>query len=259
MTVLPEAAGRTPAPDVSVVIVSFNVKVLLAACLRSVQADASALACEIFVVDNASPDGSADMVARDFPGVTLIRNASNRWLAPANNQALERCAGRTILFLNPDTELVRGALLELLRYLDTHRDVGMVGAQLLNSDGSLQPSGNAFRPAWSYLTDALPLGRLGFSRSRDFREHGRDYGETRDVDEVSGACALMSDDAGQLDPDSALFAHSCDTSVSASGAGVLLPDGRLAGIHLGASHLDSNIGQQWQGMVLGDGGVPSWN
>lgn len=187
----PATAPRDPPADLSVVVVSFNVRDLLAACLRSVQACAPPLRLEIFVVDNASSDGSAEMVARDFPRVTLIRNTVNVFLAPADNQALRLCRGRHILFLNPDTEVREGALSELVRFLDEHPDVGMVGAQLLNTDGSLQPSGNAIRPAWSYLADALPLHRVGLRRVRGFREPGRDYQEVRDVDEVSGACAMM--------------------------------------------------------------------
>lgn len=192
MTASPDrpAPGQL-APDVSIVVVSYNVRDLLETSLRSLEPEAAALRLEIFVVDNASADGSADMVTRDFPHVILIRNPVNRWLAPANNQALRRCSGRHILFLNPDTELRPGALTELAGYLDVHPDVGIVGAQLRNTDGSLQPSGNALRSGWAFLADALPLERLGVRRSRSFLEPGRDYEEVREVDEVSGACALV--------------------------------------------------------------------
>ena len=177
--------------DLSVVVVSFNVRGWLAACLRSLEAAAPALRLEVFVVDNASRDGSADMVTREFPGATLMRNAANRGFAPANNQALRLCRGRHVLLLNPDTEVREGGLAELVAFLDTHADVGIVGAQLLNPDGSLQPSGNALRPGWSYVVDALPLHRLGLRRSRSYLEPGRNYEEVREVGEVSGACLMM--------------------------------------------------------------------
>lgn len=173
------------------VIVSFNVLDLLAACLRSVEADAGSLRLEVIVVDNSSGDGSADMVARDFPRVTLIRNPVNRWFAPANNQALRLCRGRHVLFLNPDTEVLPGALAELAGFLDAHPAAGVVGPQLLNSDGSLQPSGNRLRPGWSFVADALPLHRIGLRRIRGFQELGRDYEMVCDVGEVSWAAAMV--------------------------------------------------------------------
>ncbi len=178
-------------PDVSVVIVNYNGRALLNACLRSVLATAGALRVEVIVVDNASTDGSADMVAQEFPSVVLIRNAENRWLAPADNQGLAQAEGRHLLFLNPDTELYAGTMATLVSFLDLHPDVGMAGAQLRNTDGSLQPSGNPLPLASEFLLDALPLARVGVQRTPRWHATPRDYEQVQDVGEVCGACAMM--------------------------------------------------------------------
>jgi len=125
--------------ELSVIIVTYNTKRFLGPCLSSVLA-ADPADKEVFVVDNASRDGSADLVERDFPQVRLIRNAENRGFAAANNQALPLCRGRCLLYLNPDTEVRPGALTAGIAYLDTHPAVGLAGARMINPDGSHQES-----------------------------------------------------------------------------------------------------------------------
>ncbi|NPU86121.1 MAG: glycosyltransferase family 2 protein [Syntrophaceae bacterium] len=125
--------------ELSVIIVTYNTLQFLGPCLSSVLA-ADPADKEVFVVDNASRDGSADMVERDFPQVRLIRNAENRGFAAANNQALPLCRGRCLLYLNPDTEVRPGALIAGIAYLDTHPAVGLAGARMINPDGTPQES-----------------------------------------------------------------------------------------------------------------------
>ncbi|MCI0478722.1 MAG: glycosyltransferase, partial [Anaerolineales bacterium] len=122
--------------DLSIVIVSYNVRELLARCLKSVDSghwtvdsrnlitDHCPLTTEIFVVDNASRDGSAAMVRAEFPQVRLIENAENRGFAAANNQALPLTRGCYVLMLNPDTEVRAGALETLVRFMDAHPHAG---------------------------------------------------------------------------------------------------------------------------------------
>jgi GT2 family glycosyltransferase len=123
--------------DVSVVIVNYNVRDLLRDCLRSLEPDLGELGGEVWVVDNASADGSAEMVATEFPTVRLLHNAQNRGYAAANNQAIRQARGRYVLILNPDTKLPPGALLACLAEMDRHPDIGALGPKLIRADGSL--------------------------------------------------------------------------------------------------------------------------
>jgi GT2 family glycosyltransferase len=242
------AAAEQRRPDVSVVVVSFNVRDLLAACLRSVERESDGLVVETIVVDNASADGSADMVARRFPSVTLIRNDLNRWLAPATNQALARCRGRYVMFLSPDAELRPGALRELKSFLDANSDVGIVGAQLLNSDGSLQPSGNPLRSGWSFIADSLPLQRLGLRAPQGFRQAGRDYEEVCRVDEVCGAASLVRrevlETVGFLDERMSFSYEDVDLCIRAARAGWrIMYDPRAKVVHHGGRSVPTDAGE----------------
>jgi hypothetical protein len=125
--------------DTSIIIVSYNTAPLLLACLNSLQA-AKVRTKEIFVVDNASRDESATLVKDKFSEVNLIVNKENRGFGAANNQALNLCKGKYILFLNPDTTIAEDALQKAVLYMDTHPQVGLAGAKILNPDGTSQPS-----------------------------------------------------------------------------------------------------------------------
>ncbi len=104
--------------DLSVVIVSWNVRELLKACLQSVYDTVQGLRFEVFVVDNASHDGSPQMVERFFPDAHLIANGDNRGFGPANNQALRLATGRYVLLLNPDTTVPPGVIAEMVDSVD---------------------------------------------------------------------------------------------------------------------------------------------
>jgi GT2 family glycosyltransferase len=104
--------------DVSMVIVSFNTKEVTRRCLEHVQRHAAEIRHEVFVVDNASTDGSADMVQNEFPGVQLIRLDQNRGFAGGNNPAMEKAAGRYLLLLNSDAFLSAGVLEKTIQYMD---------------------------------------------------------------------------------------------------------------------------------------------
>lgn len=125
--------------DLSVVIVSYNTADLIGACLASVEAD-RAVSLEIFVVDNASSDGSADVVRKEFPAVHLVENGENRGFGAANNQVLPRCRGKHLVLLNPDTTVPPGSLREMAAYMDAHPSVGLAGPRITNPDGTHQDS-----------------------------------------------------------------------------------------------------------------------
>ena len=118
------------APDVSVCVVNWNCRDLLRKCLRSLLAQPQDAAFEVVVVDNASTDGAADLVEREFPQVRLLRNSENLGFSRANNQAARLAAGRYLFFLNNDTEMAAGTLGEFVRFADRNPGVGMVGPRL---------------------------------------------------------------------------------------------------------------------------------
>ena len=124
-------------PDLSVIIVSWNVRQLLKDCLTSLYDSINGLTYEVLVVDNASSDSSAEMVQAEFQDVKLIANLENVGFGRANNQALEMCQGRYVLFLNPDTLVSEGSIEELVRFLEHHPTVGMVGPELVDGRNRL--------------------------------------------------------------------------------------------------------------------------
>ena len=154
--------------DLAIVIVSWNVRELLEACLASVyeRLKRSSLRGNVWVVDNASMDGSAEMVGEHFPLARLIANEINVGFAAANNQAL-RVMGfsstehhelpRYVLLLNPDTEVLDDALTTMVRFLDENPRAGVAGAKLLYPDGRLQHSAFAFPSLAQAFLDFFPL------------------------------------------------------------------------------------------------------
>lgn len=170
--------------DLTVVVVSYNTCDLLAECLESLKPNA--VATEVIVIDNASRDGSAELVRKRFPHVRLVENKSNVGYAAANNQGIRTARGRHVLFLNPDTRVEKGALDHMISYLEREEDVGAVGLRLLNADGSLQPSGQNFPTLASALGELLPIPAAWRRRFRGPIVR-RDYTQVCEVDEVSGA------------------------------------------------------------------------
>ncbi len=122
----------------SIIIVSWNTRALLAACLTSVYDCPPACDFEVWVVDNASSDGSAEMVERDFSQVQLIRNEKNLGFAGANNMAMQVSDGRYLLLLNPDTVVKPEALSALVQFMEENPQAGGAGSLLLNPDETLQ-------------------------------------------------------------------------------------------------------------------------
>ena len=151
--------------DMVTVTVSYNTRDLLAECLESLFAglERSALSAQVWVVDNASTDGSADMVRQRFPEVQLIAHDENLGFAAGNNLALRQmdlegeAAPRQILFLNPDTRVVGDALGVLVRFLDETPRAGVAGARLLYGDGGFQHSAFAFPGLSQIFLDFFPL------------------------------------------------------------------------------------------------------
>ena len=186
--------------EISVVIVNWNTRELLKSCLTSVIRTAVGLACEIIVVDNASQDGSTDMVRQDFPNVRLIVNDKNKGFGAANNQALRIMAGRCALLLNSDTVLTHGAIQELLSFMESHADAAIVCGQLLNGDGSKQHSFAAFP---TLLTLMMNMPFLEYLFPKTYPSKRCQYSAPIEVDSAIGACMLVRksamEDAGLFD------------------------------------------------------------
>lgn len=216
--------------DLSIVIVSYNVRELLEQCLKSVgsvqypvfseksnlNAEHRILNTEIFVVDNASADHSAAMVREKFPQVHLIENKENCGFAPANNQAFPLTRGRYVLMLNPDTQVKLGALETLVAFMDEHPQAGACGGKLLYGDGSLQHSAFAFPTLAQIFLDFFPLNwrltnsRLNGRYPREWYERGEPF----QIDHPLGADFLVrrqvAEQVGWLDREFFIYCEEVD-------------------------------------------------
>jgi GT2 family glycosyltransferase len=207
-----------------VVIVSWNVRELLRACLRSVEAAREAVDLEVIVVDGNSADGSVGMVEGEFPWVRVMACAENVGFPRGNNLGIGAARGRLLLLLNPDTELVGEALERMVAYLEAHPDVGVVGPQLLNADGSVQSSRRRFPTLWTGLFESTwlegfaPRGILDRYYARDVAD-----GETAEVDWVMGACMMVRREAmeqvGGMDEGYFMYSEELDWCRRMKGAG----------------------------------------
>ena len=126
--------------DVSVIIVNWNTKDILRNCLKSIYDEGGDVALEVIVIDNASTDGSVEMVKKDFSQAVLIENSENRGFAAANNQGIAIAKGRYVLLLNSDTIVLDKALEKTISFADSHPESAVVGCRALNPDRTLQPT-----------------------------------------------------------------------------------------------------------------------
>ena len=187
-----------PVTDLAIVSVSFNTRDLLADCLVSALAglERSALSGELWVVDNASADGSADMIRQRFPAVRLVAHDHNIGFAAGSNLALThlgRSTPRHVLFLNPDTRVVGDALGQMVRFLDSTPQAGVAGARLVHGDGSFQHSAFALPGLLQILFDFFPVhprlleSRLNGRYPRRLYQAGRPFA----VDHPLGAALMI--------------------------------------------------------------------
>ncbi len=190
---------------ISAIIISWNTRDLLLACLESISSTIHAEQ-EIIVVDNASQDGSAAAALSQYPSIQLIQNTVNRGYAPANNQAIQISRGDFLLLINADAEILPGAVDQMLAFMETHPKCGVIGPRLLNSDRTLQQwTAGSLPSLWTALQHFLFLDRIlpdrGQTRGLYLR---RDVRDVRRVDWVSSACFLIRTQAlrevgGKLD------------------------------------------------------------
>lgn len=203
----------------SIVIVNYNVCGFLEQCLLSLADAVKEMPHEIFVVDNASTDGSDTYIPRRFPQVKYIYNTGNVGFARANNQAMALSSGRYVLLLNPDTVVGESVLSEACRFLDDHPDAGALGVKMLDGDGRFLPeSKRGFPSPWVSFCKIFGLAKM-FPRSPRFgRYHLRylDENEINRVDVLSGAFMLLRrstlDRCGLLDEQFFMYGEDIDLS-----------------------------------------------
>jgi GT2 family glycosyltransferase len=186
-------SNSAPTVDVSVVIVSFNTREVLRECLQTLERQTCKVTYETIVVDNASADGSADMVEKEFSGVRMVRSAVNLGFAAANNRGFALARGRYVSQLNSDAFMQPGALDLAVQHMDAKPNVGLSGGRLVGRDGSWQPSVRKFP---SPLNEALSLTGLAakYRKSRFFGRADRTWADPLEpgpADWVPGAFTLI--------------------------------------------------------------------
>ena len=226
----------------SVFIVSYNTVDLLRQCLESLFANTTGIDYEVFVVDNISRDGSADMVRREFPTVKLIANSVNVGFAAANNQACKDSTGEYLFLLNPDAETRPNAVNNAVAFMEAHPEAGMCGGRLLNPDGGLEPSARRFPGVISNffilsgLSDRYPNSPV-FGRA-DYKYF--DHQSVLAVDWVPGTFTAirrsMIEQIGFFDERFYLYYEETDLCLRANRAGwkiYFIPDAEI--MHVGGA------------------------
>lgn len=203
--------------ELSVIIVNYNVRQFLENALTSILRAVEGIGGEIFVVDNASDDGSAEMVKVKFPGVQLIENSANLGFSRSNNLALRRATGRYLLLINPDTVVQEDTIRVMMRFFEETPDAGLAGCKILNPDGTFQlPCRRSFPTPWVALTKVSGLAAL-FPSSRVFGRYNLTYlseDETYPVDAVSGSFMMLRrevyEKVGELDESFFMYGEDLD-------------------------------------------------
>lgn len=207
---------------VSVLIVSFNTRDYTLACLRSVFRYTRQPEVEVIVIDNASIDNSAQLIASEFPQARLIVSTENLGFAAANNRAAEHARGEYLLLLNPDTLLQDDAVAALCDFADRYPDAGIYGGRTLHADGRLNPSSCWRRPSvWGMTCRGTGLGVL-FRGRRWFDPEPMGWwqrDDERDVDIISGCFLLIQRQLWQrlqgFDPSFFMYAEDYDLCLRA--------------------------------------------
>ena len=211
------AKPKTIAPLVSIIIVNYNVRDFLHHALVSLQKAMKGIRGEIIVVDNASDDGSIEMVRRRFPKVQLIVSKVNLGFAKANNVGLKRARGKFLLLINPDTLVQEDTLRVMVNFFQENLDVGLAGCKVLNPDGTFQLAcRRSFPRPWVAFSKMIGLSSL-FPNSRLLGRYNLTYlspDETYELDAVSGSFMMVRREAyeqvGGLDEEFFMYGEDLD-------------------------------------------------
>jgi GT2 family glycosyltransferase len=235
-----------PAPDLSVIIVSWNVRALLERAIDCVYATVRQCSFELIVVDNNSDDGSVAMLRERFPTLTLVANAENVGFGRANNQGAALARGRYLLLLNPDAFVHAGTVDRMLQFMDEHPDAGAAGCLLRYPDGALQRSVTSFPTVATELWTTLGLDRA-LPNHPQFGRYKLTYwamDDLRAVDSLMGACLMLRreliDRIGLFDEQFFMYSEEVDLCYRIQRAGsrnYFLPDVEATHIWGGSSRL----------------------
>ena len=194
----------------SVVIVSYNVRELLTACIDSVVKASEGIDAEVFVVDNKSADDTVEVISRDYPWVHLISNKENLGFSKANNIAIRQSEGEYVLLLNPDTVVAEGTLRGVVEFMDQHPEAGGAGVRMHNADGTLAPESRRAVP--TPLVAARKM--LGFTKR--YYMSNLPWDKPGKIEVVSGAFMMLRrkaiDQVGLLDEDFFMYGEDIDLS-----------------------------------------------
>jgi len=201
-------------PVVSVIVISYNSREMTLACLLALSADLAGLSADIWLVDNASTDGSVEAIRNEYPTINIIANTDNIGFGAANNQAFERAKGDFFLLLNSDAFPIPGAIRAMLTCLESHPEAAAVGPRLLNRDGSLQRSCYRFPGPLRCVYENLLL-TAAFPNNACFGDYrGWSHDSERYVDFVIGAALLVRrtvvEQIGPFDPSFFMYAEETD-------------------------------------------------
>jgi N-acetylglucosaminyl-diphospho-decaprenol L-rhamnosyltransferase len=227
---------------VSVVIVSYNTKEILGNCLQALFEHNQEIDMEVFVVDNNSHDGSADMVRQDFPTVFLIANKQNLGFAAANNQAFALARGSYIILLNPDAYVRPLSVLQCVNFMDRTPRCGLCGGKIISPAGKLEPSARRFPSFFSKILSFSGLsGKFPQSSILNHYEFGGfKYDRPLEVDWVPGTFTIvrkaMLDAIGWFDERFYIYYEETDLCMRAKKAGwkiYFIPDAEVT--HIGGA------------------------
>jgi len=201
---------------ISVIIVSWNARDYLRDCLNSIAQTAASCVQEVIVVDNASKDGSPEMVEQEFPEVTLIRAGENLGFARANNLAMKHVRGSLYALVNSDVIIHPGCLQTLVEFLDRHNDVGLVGPRIIGADGNLQRTCRKEPTVWNTVCRVLALDRIFPDRQMlsGFEVPHRNHAECMEAEVLSGCFCVAKkravDEVGGMDEQFFFYAEDID-------------------------------------------------
>jgi len=203
--------------DISICIVSWNTKDLLYDCIKSIKEKTSRINYEIIIVDNASKDGSVEMVRQKFPDCKLVASNRNWGFVKGNNIAIKEASGKYILYLNPDTTLVTSAINGMYNFLENNITYGAVGCKLTDKRGNIQYTcAAAFPTPFNTLCSLLFLDRI-FTKSKLFTSRELNYWnheDSRNVECLSGACIMarkgIVDELGGFDENIFMYSEDLD-------------------------------------------------
>jgi len=211
--------------ELSIIIVNWNSAALLRKCLQSILSNSAGCDLELLVIDNASYDGSAKLMSKEFPALTFIQSTKNLGFAGGNNVAFQQSQGRYVLFLNPDTEVVGDALNAMLTVLRTRQDAGVVGPKLVNPDLSVQiDCMRAFPTILNQLFDSsltrIVFGTFNFAGVKPVIKQS---GDPVSVEMLPGTCVMLRrevfEEAGRFNEKYFMYAEDVELNYRVKAAG----------------------------------------